>query len=130
MRRSVLLSIVLLAALACDSEDDGGGESGGATSNATSADTGGATAASDGTAGGGACGWGPTGDEMVPEGYVCGGDGEDPSGMVAMACPEDVTLEVGGECGGVAGTGCCDATGDAWFCGQTEAGPVLARLGC
>lgn len=82
------------------------------------------------TAGTGACGWGPTGDPAVPEGYVCGGEGEDPSGMLPMLCPEEVDLQTGGACNGIEGQGCCDAQGNAWFCGDAGRGPVLTRIEC
>src|SRR5262245_36497692 len=127
----------LLGASACifdTTNDDDGAETGNATSNVTSGDVsessgtaaessgtaaetaGQASTAADDTAGAGVCGWGPTGDEAVPEGYVCGGDGEDPSGMIPMLCPDAVDLQVGGACSGIEGPGCCDAQGNAWFC--------------
>lgn len=128
------------AACLLDTNDDSGTEtgsvtSGSGTSSASSSgtDTGtgqASTAADETAAGGGVCGWGPTGDEAVPEGYVCGGDGEDPSGTFAMPCPEGVDLQVGGVCGGIKGEGCCDTQGNAWFCGDAGAGPVLALLVC
>jgi len=103
----------------------GAASSGTATETATAAST-----AADDTAGMGVCGWGPTGDEAVPEGYVCGGDGEDPSGMVPLLCPEAIELQVGGACSGIEGPGCCDAQGNAWFCGDDGSGQALARLEC
>jgi hypothetical protein len=89
-----------------------------------------ASTAADDTAGTGVCGWGPTGDEAVPEGYVCGGDGADPSGMFPLLCPEAIDLQVGAACGGIEGTGCCDAQGHAWFCGNDGDGEALARIEC
>lgn len=110
--------------------------SGPATSGAES-ETGGTTAAtasdetaSDETAAGGACGWGPTGDATVPEGYVCGGDGEDPNGNYPLLCPDGVTLEAGEACSGIEGPGCCDASGNAWYCGDEGNGPALAMIEC
>jgi hypothetical protein len=85
------------------------------------------------TGGGGACGWGVTGEKMVPMGYVCGGEGEDPSGLMPMGCPEGIELVVGGDCGGnmgITGVGCCDANGDAWFCADDGGGPALLTDDC
>ncbi len=147
MHRTSFLALAVGAglSLACliDSSDDSGTEAGTATSAAgsgtagasgsTASASGSGTAAStaaDETAAGGVCGWGPTGDPAVPEGYVCGGEGEDPSGNVAMECPAGVDLQVGGGCGGVEGEGCCDTQGNAWFCGDAGEGPALARLEC
>jgi hypothetical protein len=113
---------------------DRGESSGGATTtddaNTTAADdTAGATTASDDTASAAGCGWGPTGDDMIPEGYVCGGDGEDPDGNFPQACP-DIELVEGGDCGEVQGQGCCDAAGNAWFCGDDGTGPALVLIEC
>ena len=59
------------------------------------------------------CGWGTVDDE--PESvYTCGGEGEDPSGTQAYACPQD--LKVGAACGDVTGVGCCDTDGNNWYC--------------
>ncbi len=129
--------------------DDEGAETGNGTGNVTSGSgsesgstaatessgtaaetTAAASTAADDTAGAGACGWGPTGDEAGPEGYVCGGDGEDPSGMFPLLCPEAIDLQVGAACSGIEGTGCCDAQGNAWFCGNDGNGEALARLAC
>jgi hypothetical protein len=107
-----------------ESSGTGGAQSSG-TATATEAST-----AADDTAGAGVCGWGPTGDEAVPEGYVCGGDGEDPRGMFPMLCPEAIDLQVGADCSSIEGTGCCDAQGNAWFCGDDGSGPALARIEC
>ena len=74
------------------------------------------------------CGWGPTGEMPVQSGYVLGGDGEDPSGLMPLACPDDVPLVAGGECGGdmgITGVGCCDGAGAAWFCADDGRGPTL-----
>jgi hypothetical protein len=85
------------------------------------------TAADDtGTAAG--CGWGPTGDPAVPEGYACGGDGEDPDQRFAIECPED--LVEGGECGELTGVGCCDAAGNVWFCLDDGNDQTLVKEDC
>jgi hypothetical protein len=125
--------------------DDEGAETGNVTSGSGSESSGTAAAessgsaaetaaaastAADDTAGMGVCGWGPTGDEAVPEGYVCGGDGEDPSGMFPLLCPDTIDLQVGAACSGIEGPGCCDAQGHAWFCGNDGDGEALARLEC
>ncbi len=151
--RLTFLSLASLVCLTsgCIIVDDDSGDSGNATENATTnnatgttetpantttANTGDptegdATAADDtSTAGqGGACGWGQTGDVRVPEGYVCGGDGEDPDGMFAQACP-DQALEVGAACGDISGVGCCDGDGNVWFCGSSGGDQVLALDEC
>lgn len=103
-----------------------------ADTGATAADTGsgGATTAADSTAGAAGCGWGPTGEETIPEGYVCGGDGEDPDGNYRLDCPAEVELVEGAACGTIAGQGCCDADGNAWFCGDEGAGPILVLVPC
>lgn len=78
--------------------------------------------------GAGMCGWGPTGETPVRSGYVLGGDGEDPSGLMPMACPTGVALVAGGACGGamgITGVGCCDAAGAVWFCADDGRGPTL-----
>lgn len=98
--------------------------------NASGSGTAAGSTAADDTAGMGVCGWGPTGEEAVPEGYVCGGDGEDPSGMFPLVCPDAVELQVGAGCGGIEGQGCCDAQGNAWFCGNDGSGEALARIEC
>lgn len=105
-------------------------ESGSGTANASESGSAEASTAADETAAGGVCGWGPTGDPMVPDGYVCGGDGEDPDGVLPMLCPEVIDLQVGGACSGIEGSGCCDAQGNAWFCGDDGNGPALARIEC
>jgi len=109
---------------------DAGSTAGSTAGSGTAAETAASTAADDTAGAGGVCGWGSTGDPAVPEGYVCGGDGEDPSGMVPQLCPEAVDLQVGGGCNGIEGTGCCDAQGNAWFCGNDGSGEALARLEC
>lgn len=103
-----------------------------ADTGATAADTGsgGATTATDDTAGAAGCGWGPTGEETIPEGYVCGGEGEDPDGNFRLDCPAEVELVEGGACGTIAGQGCCDADGNAWFCGDDGGGPILVLDPC
>jgi hypothetical protein len=149
----IALAALVAAAPACIIVTDDGDDSGGNTSNnptsgtpgtsngsaetstptdtgstaATSAD---GTTAADETASVPACGWGPTGEEPISEGYVCTGDGEDPDGNFPIDCPADVDLAVGGDCGPIQGQGCCDAQGDAWFCGDDGSGPALVRLDC
>lgn len=89
------------------------------------------TSTADGDSGeGGACGWGQTGDDKVPEGYICGGNGADPGKMFPMGCPEGAALEVGAECREIEGPGCCDADGNVWYCGNNGSGPALARIEC
>lgn len=127
--------------------DDDGAETGNATAGTTGTEAGTtagttdgsgtaaetaaqASTAADDTAGVAVCGWGPTGDEAVPEGYVCGGDGEDPSGMIPLSCPAAIELQVGAACSTITGQGCCDAQGNAWFCGNDGSGDALARLEC
>jgi hypothetical protein len=64
-----------------------------------------------------ACGWGMLGpDDDVEFGYICGGDGADPSQTFPMACPADLTE--GGDCTEqmLTAEGCCDADGNAWYC--------------
>lgn len=102
-----------------------------ADSGSTAADTGAeaSTAAAE-TAGTPSCGWGPTGDASIPEGYVCGGEGEDPDGNFPLLCPEGIELVEGGACGDIMGQGCCDADGNAWFCGDDGNGPALALIPC
>lgn len=63
------------------------------------------------------CGWGLTGDPNVPNGYVCGGRGPDPSGNEPIACPRG--LRPGTACVGVTGFGCCDSNGDLYYCTGT-----------
>lgn len=112
-------------------DDDGSGSGTAAEGSGTAVDgTASESTAADDTAGTGTCGWGPTGDPAVPEGYVCGGEGEDPSGMLPMLCPDTVDLQTGGACNGIEGQGCCDVQGNAWFCGDAGRGPALARIEC
>ena len=101
-----------------------------AASSGTATEATAASTAADDTAGMAVCGWGSTGDEAVPEGYVCGGDGEDPSGVLPLLCPEAIELQVGGACGSITGQGCCDAQGNAWFCGNDGSGEALALIEC
>jgi hypothetical protein len=80
----------------------------------------------------GNCGWGATGEDDVPMGYVCGGDGEDPDGGFDIACPVDLDLTEGGDCGPLTGVGCCDESGNAWFCADPDGneGPQLFTDSC
>lgn len=124
---------------ATDDGVDDGVDDGGSTAAADDADDdGGSTAAGDETAAdestGSAtplCGWGTIEDAMVTEGYTCGGDGEDPNGNIALACPE-IELVDGAECPStIEGEGCCD--GDTvWFCGLENDGTteVLVSIAC
>lgn len=102
------------------------------TSDASSSSVGDTTAA-DSTGNAGACGWGPTGEKTTPFGYICGGDGEDPDGNIAIACPIDVALVDQGDCGGnmgITGAGCCDPEGNVWFCADDDANPRLFTEDC
>jgi hypothetical protein len=74
------------------------------------------------------CGWGPTNDPEVPEGYVCGGDGEDPDNRWGIECPEG--LEEDAECGELTGVGCCDADGNVWFCWDEAGTQTLVKEDC
>ncbi|MEM7156898.1 MAG: hypothetical protein AAF799_28870 [Myxococcota bacterium] len=98
--------------------------------NSSTAAPGESTAAAETSSAGGACGWGQTGDADVPEGYICGGEGADPSENFPMDCPAEATLEVGAACAGIEGPGCCDADGNVWFCGDDGSGPALVRTEC
>lgn len=155
MTKLSLFAALALATSACVivDDDDGGGSETGNSSNATTQSTTATTASSNsgtdgssgssaasestaadsGTTAGGACGWGPTGEADVPEGYVCGGNGEDPSGMIPSACPEGVELVEGSDCGGnmgITGVGCCDASGNAWFCAGQDGAAQLYTQAC
>lgn len=144
---------VLLGASACiidaTDDDDSSGDSSNATTNNSANDSSGSapatstseantdtaapgdsTAAGETSSAGGACGWGETNDPEVPEGYICGGDGADPSKTFPMGCPAEATLEVGADCAGIEGPGCCDAEGNVWFCGDDGSGPALVRTEC
>jgi hypothetical protein len=81
----------------------------------------------------GTCGWGRTGEKTIPEGYICGGEGEDPTGLMPSTCAEGVELVEGGDCGGemgITGVGCCDANGDVWFCADDGSGRQLFTQDC
>ncbi|MBK8235806.1 MAG: hypothetical protein IPK74_09640 [Deltaproteobacteria bacterium] len=145
------LSLVLTACVILDNGDDAGdsGSSSASASSATAGTTAGTTAATtaagtdassgsssdsaadSGTAGPAGCGWGATGEKTVPMGYVCGGEGEDPSGMISSACPDGIDLVEGGDCGGnmgITGVGCCDGTGNVWFCaGEGDAAQLYTQ---
>ena len=98
------------------SETAASGETGNAEETGNADGTGTAETGSSST-----CGWGPTGETDVSEGYICGGDGADPNGTYDIDCPAD--LVAGDPCGeAVTGIGCCDANGDVWFC-QDPDGP-------
>ena len=149
------LSLVLTACVILDNGDDAGdsGSSSASASSTTASSTtassttassttassttdassgsSGDSAADSGTAGPAGCGWGATGEKTVPMGYVCGGEGEDPSGMISSACPDGIDLVEGGDCGGnmgITGVGCCDGTGNVWFCaGEGDAAQLYTQ---
>lgn len=56
-----------------------------------------------------ACGW-----DARNGYYACGFEGEDPGGQIPIACPEG--LVEGDPCGEVPGQGCCDGSGNNWYC--------------
>lgn len=60
--------------------------------------------------------------------YECGFEGEDPSGVIPLACPEGLT--VGDPCGDVTGAGCCDANGDLWYCTDEGGTETLTTISC
>jgi hypothetical protein len=70
------------------------------------------------------CGWNPDG---VPPGYYCGFMGEDPGGT-PIGCPDG--LVDGAECGEVTGSGCCDADGNNWYCGEENGAMFLVFESC
>jgi hypothetical protein len=81
------------------------------------------------------CGWGELGPlDEVPFGYLCGGEGADPTGEFPYGCP--VGLAVGGDCQeiGVSAEGCCDVFGNAWYCADPDGGgpmqPVVTMEEC
>lgn len=86
------------------------------------------TTAADDTGAPAGCGWGPTNDAEVPEGYTCGGEGEDPEQMFARECPEG--LVEGEACGDLTGVGCCDADGNVWFCWMADGEQSLVMESC
>ena len=88
-----------------------------------------ASSSASGSSGGfSGCGWGPTGMNEVPNGYVCEGvQASDPDEIYPRECPPD--LVSGASCGNVTGIGCCDANGDVWFCGGDDPG-MLVMLEC
>lgn len=149
---AALISLALTACVILDNGDDAGDSGSGSasasstassttassttassTASGTDASSGSASdsAADSGTAGPAGCGWGATGEETVPMGYVCGGDGEDPSGMISSSCPEGIELVEGGDCGGnmgITGVGCCDGGGNVWFCaGEGDAAQLYTQ---
>jgi hypothetical protein len=105
----------------------GSGSASGGTSAGTTATTTGSDTGTAGSSGGhaGTCGWGDTGVSDPAEGYVCGGSGEDPNGVVPLMCPDG--LVENDPCGTVNGVGCCDANGDLWYCTDMA---VLYRMTC
>lgn len=106
-----------------DSGGSGSGSSAGSASGSSgsgssaSGSSGGSSSAGSSSAGTGpsaTCGWGQTGVDDPPEGYICGGNGADPSNANPLACPDG--LRAGAACGDVTGVGCCDADGNLWYC--------------
>lgn len=68
-----------------------------------------------GTSGGefGNCGW-----DLNSEYYACGFQGEDPSGVFPIACPQNLPQR-GDRCDGqIDGYGCCAPNGDNYYCSQ------------
>ncbi|MBC8067440.1 MAG: hypothetical protein IAG13_03825 [Deltaproteobacteria bacterium] len=103
------------------------------SSDASASSVGDGTTATESTGNAGTCGWGMTGETTTPMGYVCGVEGEDPGGMIDIACPAAVDLVEQGECGGnmgITGAGCCDAEGNVWFCADDDAEPRLFTQDC
>lgn len=98
------------------------------TAEQTTSGADGSTSAADSTGGAASCGWGRTGDEIVPMGYVCGGECEDPDMMFARDCPAE--LVVGDPCGDVTGVGCCDAEGNLWYCLEDATSQTLQMETC
>jgi hypothetical protein len=66
------------------------------------------------------CGWFAEGS---PPGYYCDAMGEDPDGVVPIACPSG--LVENDPCGSITGAGCCDANGDNWYCADDGMGQYL-----
>jgi hypothetical protein len=154
------ISALLLAACIINTDDDGNNDTTGnttavtqttsvssttdATEGSSSASTtaagssesaGESTAAADsGTTGSQVCGWGMTGEQTTPMGYVCGGNGADPDMMIDMDCASyGIELMEGGDCGGnmgITGAGCCDANGDVWYCADDPGMPRLFTENC
>lgn len=124
-----------------NNEASGNGDTAGdadAGSDTSQGDTAGEDTGSASTGGGaGACGWGQTGQDVVPEGYLCGGEGEDPEGVHPIECPAELTLQEGAPCtdeasgAEITGVGCCGSDGNAWFCAEPEGGePQLFTEPC
>jgi hypothetical protein len=66
-------------------------------------------------------------------GYICGGDGPDPEGLNPIECPARIELTEGGDCGGdmgITGVGCCDGSGNVWYCADNGGGRVLYSEVC
>ena len=91
------------------------------TGSTSSAST--STSTSSTTGGGAMCGWDP--GNMY---YDCGFEGEDPSATFPIACPDG--LVEGDPCGAVKGEGCCDASGNNWYCGDNMGMQELVTVPC
>lgn len=107
-----------------DSESSGVPE----TTTDTPADSGSSSSAETTSTPTGPCGWGDTGQKPVAMGYICGGDGADPEDLNPIECPARIELTEGGDCGGdmgITGVGCCDGSGNVWFCADNGGGRVL-----
>lgn len=81
------------------------------------------TSTSSTTGGGAMCGWDPGG--MY---YDCGFEGVDPGGTFPIECPAD--LVEGAACDQVPGEGCCDGSGDNWYCGDNGGMQILVKVPC
>ena len=69
------------------------------------------------------CGWDPGNNY-----YDCGFEGADPGGNFLLECPAD--LVEGDPCGSVPGEGCCDGSGDNWYCGDNGGMQILVKVPC
>lgn len=60
--------------------------------------------------------------------YDCGFEGVDPGGTFPIECPAD--LVEGAACDQVPGEGCCDGSGDNWYCGDNGGMQILVKVPC
>jgi len=83
------------------------------------------TTTTEGTTGGGLCGW--SADDGY---YTCNFEGEDPGGTNPIECPEN--LVAGDPCSdsGLTGQGCCDASGNNWYCGEDMGMQIVVLNEC